>query len=260
MLIKMDWIEHNRRFWNEQSRKKGPWSRPVSKALIEKAKKSPAKIPYFPEAMLPESWEGLDVLGLACAGGQQMPLIAAMGAHAASYDFSEEQLKKDREAARQASLKIKTILGDMESLEEMIPKNSFDFILNGVSVCYTKNALKVWRGAYQALRPKGTLAAAFVNPVYYSLEPAAGPQKNGMRLVHKIPCEAPGADSPSGGKRQPLEAAEFSHSLEALIGGQAEAGFKITGLWERRWRDLGEEFERPVDSIMPSFIFTKAVK
>ena len=216
------------------------------------------EIPYFPESMLPESWEGLDVLGLACAGGQQMPLIAAMGGRVISFDFSEEQLKKDRETATAAGLEIKTISGDMENLERMIPENSFDFILNGVSVCYTKNAQKVWRGAFQALRPKGVFVTAFVNPVYYSLDEDAEPKKGNMRLVHKIPCETPGLKSLSDGKK--LEAVEFSHSLTALIGGQAKAGFKIIGLCEGRWKDLGEKFERPIDSIMPSFIFTKAVK
>ena len=240
MLIKMDWVKHNRRFWNEQSQKKGPWSRPVSKTLIEKAKSGrQVEIPYFPGSMLPESWEGLDVLGLACAGGQQMPLIAAMGGRVVSFDFSEEQLKKDREVVAEGGLKIKTILGDMESLGEMIPENSFDFILNGVSVCYTKDARKVWRGAFQALRPKGIFVTAFVNPVYYSLDEADNQQKSGMKLVHKIPCETP---LPSGERRQ------------------AEAGFKITGLCEGQWRDLGKELERPIDSIMTSFIFTKAVK
>ena len=257
----MDYIKFNSRFWNEQSRKKGPWSRPVSKDLLEKAKSNPVKIPFFPEDLLPESYGGLDVLGLTCAGGQQMPLIAARGGNVTSYDFSREQLKKDAETCAAAGLKIKTERGEMEDLS-IFREGSFDFVLNGVSVCYTKNVRKVWKEVFRTLRRKGIFITAFVNPCYYSLDRSVYEEKAEMKMIHKLPWS--GLDCLSDSEREAVkegeEGIEFSHSLSDLIGGQAEAGFKITALREWYWRDLGEEFDCPIDSIMPSFIFTKAVK
>lgn len=43
-----------------------------------------------PESWLPENWKGLDVLGLASGGGQQMPVLAATGANVTSFDFSQQ--------------------------------------------------------------------------------------------------------------------------------------------------------------------------
>jgi hypothetical protein len=50
---------------------------------------------------------------------------------------------------------------------------------------------------------------------------------------------------------------EFSHTLEDQIGGQLDAGFLLTGLFEDTY---GEEENDPLTSYMPAFIATRAVK
>ena len=50
---------------------------------------------------------------------------------------------------------------------------------------------------------------------------------------------------------------DFSHTLEEQIGGQLEAGFIITGLFEDR---QDEEVGEPLARYMPTCIATRAVK
>jgi hypothetical protein len=52
------------------------------------------------------------------------------------------------------------------------------------------------------------------------------------------------------GEEWPLE---FSHSLEEQIGGQLEAGFILTGLYE-------DQQDSPLGKYMPAYIATRAVK
>ena len=59
---------------------------------------------------------GKDVLCLACGGGQQSAAFALLGARVTVFDLSEEQLERDREAARHYGFDIKIIQGDMRDL------------------------------------------------------------------------------------------------------------------------------------------------
>jgi hypothetical protein len=53
------------------------------------------------------------------------------------------------------------------------------------------------------------------------------------------------------------EPLEFSHTLEDQIGGQLDAGFLLTGLYEDTYSEIEDE---PVARFMPPFIATRAVK
>ena len=258
----MNYIKANKDFWNNQSQNKSPWSQPVSRKAMEKARLGKPELfitptKAVPQGWLTKSWKGLDVLGVACGGGQQMPLLSGAGANVTSFDFSKEQLSKDREVCQREMLKIKTREGEMEDLTAF-PEASFDFVINGVSVCYTKNVKKVWRGIYRALRPGGILITGFTNPVIYSLDREAYEKKE-LRLIHKIPYS--GLKTYSDKERLAAQKGqagfEFSHSLSDLIGGQTAEGFKITGLFEDRW---GKGFNQPLDFLMPSFICVRSVK
>ena len=51
------------------------------------------------------------------------------------------------------------------------------------------------------------------------------------------------------------EALTFGHSLTDQIGGQLDAGFTITAMFEDRWEEAYK-----TDEFFPSFITTRAVK
>ena len=109
----MDYLKINKRFWNKWSQGGGPWSRRYPKQRIQEAKSGKVRISLIveeavPQSWLPDDWRGLDVLGIAAGGGQQIPVIAATGANVTSFDFSEEQLKRDLEVCEKEGLEIKT--------------------------------------------------------------------------------------------------------------------------------------------------------
>ena len=253
----MNYIESNKKFWEEWSQAKGPWNQPVSKDQIEKARQG--KLNIMPHAWQPKSWRGLQVLGLALGGGQQIPLLSATGAQVTSFDFSQEQLKKDQEVCRKAGLKIKTYQGELENLSCFKDRN-FDFVLNGVSTCWTQNVRKVWQEVFRVLKPKGVFVAEFNNPVVYALDWRLYEETGEMKMTHKIPWSNLGTLSSEEIKSKMEKGEygfEFSHTLTDLIGGQTEVGFKITGLYETSW---GGKKKEPLDSIMPQVIVTRATK
>ena len=170
----MDYLKINKKFWNRWSRERGPWSQRCSREQIQKARSGKVEIgvttdKLVPESWLPENWKGLDVLGLASGGGQQMPVLAATGANVTSFDFSAEQLKRDLEVCEEEGLKIKTQTGKMEDLGVFIDE-SFDLIINPVSTFFTSDVRKVWKEVYRVLRPGGMFITGFCNPVSYSLD------------------------------------------------------------------------------------------
>ena len=258
----MDYLKMNKKFWNKWSRDRGPWSRKCSKERLEKARSGVVEMAVttekpVPQDWLPKKWKGLDVLGLAAGGGQQIPLMAAAGANVTSFDFSEEQLKRDLEVCEEEGLTITTQKGEMEDLS-VFSDESFDFILNPVSTCYTKNVRKVYQELYRILRPKGVFITGFLNPVFYSLNKDYNEKKE-MKLIYPIPYSDVNSLSEKEIENiiKESDSFEFGHSLSDLIGGQIETGFKITGFYESYW---GKEFPTIIDKVLPVFIATKACK
>lgn len=251
---KMDYLKINKNFWNKWSQERGPWSCRVSKEQIQKARAGKVEFSITTSKPVPKNWKGLDVLGLAAGGGQQMPIVAAAGANVTSFDFSEEQLKRDLEVCKEEGLKITTQKGEMEDLS-VFPDESFDFVINPVSICFTKNVKKVWKEIYRVLRTGGSFITAFDNPIAYSLDSKAYDENNEMKLIHSIPYSDIQTLFREEIKRQ--KCLEFGHSLSDLVGGQIEAGFKVTGFYEDYW---GKDFEKSIDLIMPQFIATRALK
>ena len=253
----MNYIESNRKFWEEWSKVEGPWSWPVSSNQIAKARKG--QLDIMPRAWQPKSWKGLKVLGLALGGGQQIPLLSAVGAQVTSFDFSKEQLKKDLKTCKQAGLNIKTYQGEIEDLSAF-KRESFDFVINGVSACWTKNVQKVYREVFRVLRPQGVFVTEFTNPVFYSLDWRLYETKGELKMIYKIPysdLKLLSAQEIKSKIKKGEHGFEFSHTLTDLIGGQTKAGFKITGLYETYW----EKGDKGIlSSIMPQVISTRALK
>ena len=258
----MDYLKFNKRFWNKWSEKRGPWSQRYSKERIQKARSGIVEMgvtteKLIPRNWLPEKWKGLNVLGLAAGGGQQIPLMAAAGANVTSFDFSEEQLKRDLEICKEEGLTITTQQGEIEDLS-VFSGESFDFILNPVSTCFTKNIRKVYEEVYRVLRPRGGFITGFPNPIFYSLNKDYDETKE-MKLVYPVPYSAVKSLSKKETENVIKDSGsfEFGHSLSDLIGGQTRAGLKITGFYESYW---GKKFPTIIDTIFPTFISTKADK
>ncbi len=255
----MDIREYNRRAWDAEVERGNEWTVPVSRERIEEARQGRLRIRLSeqkpaPREWFPETLSGLEVLCLASGGGQQAPILSATGARVTVLDNSPRQLAQDRAVAEREGLDLKTVEGDMADLS-MFADESFDLIYHPVSNLFVPDVRPVWREAFRVLRRGGTLLAGFLNPAFYIFDLELAEQG-----VLEVKNSLPYADAESLGEEArerrvaAREAFEFSHTLEDLIGGQCEAGFLLTGLYEDRHRTATQA------KYMPTYIATRAVK
>jgi SAM-dependent methyltransferase len=255
----MDIRAYNRDAWNrEVDGGENRWTQPVSHAIIEKARQGDFNILLTENIPVPRRWfpplQGADVLGLASGGGQQGPVLAALGANVTVFDNSPSQLKQDQLVAERETLQLKTVEGDAADLS-MFANESFDLIFNPVSTVFMPNVRIVWRECSRVLRRGGILMTGSMNPVHYIFDLFKA-DEGILEVAHSIPysdltslLEEDREEYLSKGL--PLE---FGHSLTDLLGGQCAAGLVITDLYEDYMLDS------PVHNYHPSYIATRAIK
>jgi SAM-dependent methyltransferase len=230
--------QHNRRFWDEQARSSGQWSTPVTPEAIHAARCGNWQVHLTPLRPVPDEWllpiDGRDLLGLAAGGGQQGPIFAAAGARTTVFDFSTEQLAKDRSLAEEHGLDLRTVEGDVTDLSAF-DDDTFDVVFHPCASMYVDDVRAVWREAHRVLRAGGTLLAGFNNPAVYIFDWSAHVEG---RLVVRHPLPFSDArDLPDEEREHYIEqgmALEYSHTFDEQIGGQLEAGFEIIGFYEDR--------------------------
>jgi len=129
--------------------------------------------------------------------------------------------------------------------------NSFDLIFNPCSIVFIDNVLPVWSECFRVLKPSGILMTGLINPISFQLD------EESLKLIYKQPF----SDLHSLPKekleelKKKNEPLVFGHSLTDQIGGQLDAGFTITAMFEDTW-----DVENKMDEFLPSFIATRAVK
>lgn len=250
----MDILSHNRQAWNGYVAKKDRWTQPFSDAVIEAARKGDWSIVLTPTKPVPKEWfptfDGLRILGLASGGGQQGPVLAALGAQVTIFDNSDQQLEQDRQMSDRHGLGMKTVQGDMRDLSAFAD-GSFDLIFNPCSTAFVESVLPVWKECFRVLRPGGVLMTGFHNPVTMQFE------EDTLNFSYKQPF----SDIRSLPKEkldkfiENNEALIFGHSLSDQIGGQLAAGFMLTSMFEDGWGG-----SNVLDEWLPGFIATRAIK
>ena len=255
----MDIRSYNRDAWNKEVEGgDNRWTQPVSHEVIEKAKQGEFSIVLTENIPVPQRWfpplKGADVLCLASGGGQQGPILAALGANVTVFDNSPSQLKQDQLVAEREALNLKTVEGDAADLS-MFADESFDLIFNPVSTVFMQDVRVVWCECFRVLRHGGVLMTGSMNPVHYIFD--LFKMDDGiLEVVHSIPY----ADLTSLSKEDLDEylgkglPVEFGHSLTDLIGGQCSAGFVITDIYEDYMLDS------PLHNYHPNYFATRAVK
>lgn len=250
----MDIVKHNKSAWDNYVDKKDRWTIPVKEEELENVRNGNWGIVLTPNKPVPKEWfptlSGLKVLGLASGGGQQGPILATLGADVTIFDNSEKQLQQDKILSDKFNLDIKTVQGDMKDLT-VFADNSFDLIFNPCSIVFVDNVLPVWRECFRVLKPGGILMTGLINPIALQLD------EESLKLVYKQPF----SDLYSLPKekledlKKKNEPLVFGHSLTDQIGGQLDAGFTLTAMFEDTW-----DVENKMDDFMPSFIGARAVK
>ncbi len=254
----MDIRNHNRMVWETLGTQTCPWTRPVSSAVIAAARQGQWQIFLTPTTPVPHQWlapvDNRHILCLASGGGQQGPILAAAGARVTVLDFSEQQLARDQLVAARDELQLETVQADMTDLS-MFADSSFDLVVHPVANVYIPNIQPLWQEAARVLRSGGRLLAGFMNPMLYIFDQDR--LSRGEYVVrHNLPYSE--LTSISEEERQQLidegDALQFSHSLEAQLGGQLAAGLHITGFFEDR------RAGHPLAAYMPTHFATCAVK
>ena len=253
-----DYLDYNRNAWNHLVRSGNRWTQPFSDQVIQEARNGKWDVVLTPKKPVPHDWfppAGSKLLGLASAGGQQCPVFAAAGFEVTVFDNSPEQLNQDKMMAEKHGLDIKTVQGDMADLS-VFADNSFDVIFNPCSTCFVPDVRKVYLEAARVLKPGGIFMTGFTKPVYYLFDIKLA-EAGDFRLKYHSPysdLESLSAEELDIFLKQ-QEPVIFGHSMEALMGGQLEAGLSLTHLFEDRWGD-----NNPIDRYMPAFMATRAVK
>ncbi len=119
----MDIRAYNRDAWNRQVESgQNPWTLPVSPEVIAKARQGEWSVLLTEQTPVPRAWfppdlHGVDILALACGGGQQGPIFAAAGANVTVFDNSPRQLERDQMVATREGLSnLRTVEGDARDL------------------------------------------------------------------------------------------------------------------------------------------------
>lgn len=228
------------------------WGVPIDHETFLRARRGDWSVQLTPTKPVPRAWfgdlKGKHVLGLASGGGQQMPIFAALGADCAVLDYSDRQIESERMVSAREGYAIDIVRADMT---KPLPFGDarFDLIFHPVSNCYIREVRPVWRECFRVLKSGGVLLAGMDNSINYIVDSAE------EHIVNHLPFD-PIADPEQMRQLQDEDAGvQFSHTLEEQIGGQLEAGFILTHLYE----DTNGE-GRLHQLNIPGFIATRSIK
>lgn len=253
----MDYVKENSKIWDKRADNNDIWSTPVCTEEIQLAKDGNWHIVLTPQKPVPSDWfpENIyekKVLCLASGGGQQGPIITALGAQVTVFDNSKKQLEKDNFVANRDGLNIKTVQGDMKDLS-VFNDEYFDFIIHPWSNGYVDNVLPVWKECARVLKKNGTLIAGFGNPIEYIFDVKELEEGNFV-VKHKIPySDLEHLEDEFVRTISKADGFIFGHTLTDQIQGQIDAGFAIVGFYEDKGGTALDEF-------IYTSIATKAIK
>lgn len=253
----MDYVKENSKIWDTRAENNDTWSMPVSSEIIQLARNGIWSIGLTPTKTVPRDWFPVDIkakkiLCLASGGGQQGPVMAALGAEVTVFDNSLKQLEKDEFVAKRDGLNLKTFQGDMKDLSAF-DDEYFDLIIHPWSNSFIDSVLPVWKECSRVLKKHGTLIAGFGNPIEYIFD-LGELEKGNLVVKHKIPySDLEHLDDEAVVSACKKDGYVFGHTLTDQIQGQIDAGFAIVGFYE----DIGGT---ALDNYIYTSIATKAVK
>ncbi|MDR2516466.1 MAG: class I SAM-dependent methyltransferase [Spirochaetaceae bacterium] len=208
------------------------WGVPLTREAFKKARDGAWEVLLTPEKPVPRAWfpafPGKKLLGLACGGGQQMPVFAAQGASCTVLDYSERQLAQERLVAEREGYGIEIIKADMTK-KLPFADGIFDIIFHPVSNCYIEDVYHVWNECFRILKPGGVLMAGMDNGLNFLFDDDS---KAPLTVRNKLPFNPLKDESLYKKLRENDDGIQFSHSLEEQIGGQIRAGFFLKDLYE----------------------------
>lgn len=175
---------------------------------------------------------GKDVLCLAGGGGHQSAAFALLGARVTVFDLSEDQLRRDREAAAHYGFDLRTRQGDMRDLS-CFEEAAFDVVHHSYSLGFVPDARAVFRQVARVIRPGGVYYFHCANPFFLGLSER---DWNGEGYTLRQPyVDGAGVayeDQDWVYDRGQTDAEvppprEYRHALSTLVGGLVGQGFAV---------------------------------
>lgn len=257
-----DYTEINAKIWDVWAKNGCCWSVPVTHEVFMDAKNGTWDVILTPCKPVPKEWfapfirngrlDGAKLLGLACGGGQQMPIFSALGAECTVLDHSDSQLESEHSVAAREGYPINIIKADMT---KPLPfeDESFDVIFHPVSNCYIEDVYHVWNECFRILKSGGVLLAGMDNGFNFIVEDFT---VRPLVISNRLPFNPlKMSEERFRQMAENHEGIQFSHTLEEQIGGQLKAGFLLT--------DVFEDFNNDPDAIsdgIPAYWASRAVK
>ncbi len=228
------------------------WGQAINHDTFVKAQQGDWFVLLTPTKPVPKEWFGnfknSKILGLACGGGQQMPIFSALGANCTVLDYSKEQLNAEAMVAKREKYEIDIVHADMT---KPLPfaNESFDLIFHPVSNCFVEDILPVWKECYRVLKNGGILLAGFDNSINYAFDEDEDVMK------YKLPYNPLKDKDIYDDSLKNNWGIQFSHTIEEQIGGQLKAGFMLTDIYQDT-NGSGKLHEFNI----PTYYATRAVK
>lgn len=206
------------------------WGQPIDHETYVRAQAGDWRMLLTPTRPVPHEWfpddlTSVRVLGLASGGGQQMPVLAALGARCTVLDYTPAQLDADRMVAEREGYDIDVVRADM-SRPLPFDDASFDLIVHPVSNCYIQEVEPVWRECARVLRPGGLLMAGLDNGFNYVVD------NNEERIINHLPFNPLHNPDQRAQLEEDDSGIQFSHTLDEQIRGQIKAGLQLLDCYE----------------------------
>ena len=228
------------------------WGKPITHDQYLDALNGKWDVLLTPTKPVPHEWFGdlkdKKVLGLASGGAQQIPIFSALGAQCTVLDYSQAQCESEKKVAKREGYKVEVIQYDMT---KPLPfeDETFDLIFHPVANCYVEEVKPIFKECYRILKKGGILLSGLNNVMNYIVD------EDETTIQYKLPYNPLKDPQLYEEAVQNHWGIQFSHTLEEQIGGQLEAGFVLTDLYE----DTNLE-GRLHDYHIPSFLATRAIK
>lgn len=204
------------------------WGIPISMEEYLLAKEGKFNLLLTPNKPVPHHWllpiQGKKVLGLAAGGAQQMPILSALGAKCTVMDLSAKQLQNEREFAEKAGYSIEIIQSDFTK-EFPFEDDSFDMIVNPVSLVYAEELLPIFAECARVLKLGGVVLIGLDNGINFI-------SNDEKEIENRFPFNPLANEDQEKRMLEEGNGYQFSHTLEESIGGLLRNGFVIEDIYE----------------------------